>query len=90
MTKRVWAMAEDASVRPVPDTILTAAAFVVECTRALDDPVIWIHEPLLSDDEVAALGGVHRADSVAALQAQACMIIVGAYDGESALFWRRD
>lgn len=42
----------DLRVRVVPDTIPAIAALVVECTQGLADPVLWIHEPLLTEEEL--------------------------------------
>jgi hypothetical protein len=119
-------------LQEVPNTIPDIAAVVSKHVQALNDPVLWFHEPLLSEDEskkkegdwrklgsqlycvharsggderqIAELirffmlswhflgfvtDGLHEASAASELLAHASMVVVGAYDGESALVWQR-
>jgi hypothetical protein len=119
-------------LQEVPNTIPDIAAVVSKQVQALNDPVLWFHEPLLSEDESKKkegdwrklgsqlycvharsggderqigelirffmlswhfLGfvtdGLHEASAASELLAHASMVVVGAYDGESALVWQR-
>lgn len=46
--------ANSAVVREVPNTIPAISAVVATCAQEIDDPVMWLHEPLLSEDEITA------------------------------------
>lgn len=119
-------------LQEVPNTIPDIAAIVSRQMQALNDPVLWVHEPVLLEDELdekkrdwRKLGnhlycvyrsgggdvrqiaefiryfmfswhflgivtdGLHEASAASDLLSGASMIVVGAYDGESALIWER-
>lgn len=127
-------------IQEVPTSVSLLAKVVSERVRTLEDPVLWIHEPMLAESELnsfladeidsqkilcqeiegqlyLAYGSdiraekriaqainasmlswhflafvtdrVHHVSSVSDLLKEAKMIVVGAYDGESALIWER-
>ncbi|HWJ93787.1 MAG TPA: hypothetical protein VNT33_03640 [Telluria sp.] len=45
--------ADSAIVREIPTTIPAIAELVAKCAQAMGDPVLWLHEPLLSEDEIS-------------------------------------
>lgn len=117
-------------IQRVPNTVPIAASIASKELSSMSDPVLWIHEPLLTEQEVIAkhlpyqrigkelyllfdkgaetqamdliqrsllswhflgvitdrLGQVH---SVEQLIQCARLILVGAYDGESFLYWEK-
>ena len=118
-------------VQAVPTTLPIATSITSKEMAGSDDPVLWIHEPLLTEDEVVAkrlpyqkvgkdlylvfdrgagvevrikeliqrsllswhflaflTNGLHQVQSVENLVQCAKLIVVGAYDGESFLYWR--
>jgi hypothetical protein len=128
------------SIQEVPTSVSTLAKVVSDRVRTLEDPVLWIHEPMLVEGALKSFLGdeidsqkircqeiegqlylayssdiraemriaqainssmlswhflafvtdrVHQVSSVSELLKQAKMILVGAYDGESALIWER-
>jgi len=127
-------------IQEVPTSVSMLAKVVSERVRTLEDPVLWIHDPMLVESELKSFLGdeidskkiscqqiegqlylayvsdirtekriaqainssmlswhflafvtdrVHQVSSVSDLLKQAKMILVGAYDGESALIWER-
>jgi hypothetical protein len=129
-----------ARLQKIPTGIPTLAKIVSKRIRDLDDPVLLVHEPMLSENELNSFLGEeirsekvrfqkidgqlylayesdirteeriakaitssmmswhflafvtdrsHSASSVSVLLRHAKMILVGAYDGESALIWER-
>lgn len=127
-------------IQEVPTSVPTLAKIVAERIASFDDPVLWVHEPLLSEGELDSFlreeirsakvrlqrvegqlylaygsgirteqgiakaidssmlswhflafvtDGVHHPASVVDLLDHSIMVLVGAYDGESALIWER-
>lgn len=121
-----------ARVQAVPTSVASASALVANRMPQFNDPIVWVHEPLLQQSEISAAptrcqsigghlylvyednlcsseriaeiiaysmlswhflafvtDGIHAVRSASDLAAHAQMMLVGAYDGESVLFWER-
>lgn len=130
----------DKWIRQTPTAISTLARIVAKKARSLESPVLWVHEPMLNEDELGPVVGddlvsgkvssqriegqlylvyqdgvqreaevadaidgsmlswhflafltehLHEPNAISDLFDRSSMILVGAYDGESALIWER-